>query len=389
MTPHRFAFVTLRYGEQILGGAETAVRRLAEKLAARGDVVEVFTTCATEVFEWRNRLAVGTEVVNGVLVNRFPVAFVDRDRFMQAQFDLQQTRDKATERAWLEYGAHAPQLYEQLLRRRDDFELFFFAPYPFSLIHYAAAVTPSKSVIWPCLHDEYFAYLPATQVLLRYARGILYNSQPERLLAEDALGLVHPRAHTVGIMVDGITGDADRFRAASGLHDPFIAYSGRMEDAKNVPLLIEYFETYKRERPGNRLKLALAGDGPAARSTADIVHLGFLTQQPLADMYSAALALCQPSVNESFSIVIMEAWLAGAPILVHADCAVTRHYAATCGGGFAFGGYDDFAAALDLLQLHPQLRDKMGASGRRYVQNECSSTATLRRFDGALKDWLA
>jgi O-antigen biosynthesis protein len=390
MTMRRFAFVTLRYGEHVLGGAETAVRRLAEQLAARGEKVEVFTTCAMEVFEWRNQLESGSSVVNGVLVNRFPVAIVDKDRFIQAQFKLQQPPYKREdEQAWLESGAHSPALYEQLLRRRNDFDLFFFAPYPFPLIHYGAAITPSKSVIWPCLHDESYAYLPSTTTLLKYACGVLYNSQPERQLAEIGLRLIHKKAHTVGIMVDGVAGNADRFRAATGIADPFVAYSGRLEHAKNVPLLIEYFETYKRDRPQNNLKLVLAGDGPSARTSADIVHLGFMTQQPLADMYSAATALCQPSVNESFSIVIMEAWLAGTPTLVHTECPVTRYHAATCGGGFAFSGYDDFAAAIDLLLKHPELRNAMGASGQRYVRQHFDSHATLARFDAAVNEWLA
>ena len=42
---------------------------------------------------------------------------------------------------------------------------------------------------------------------------------------------------------------------------------------------------------------------------------------------AAASLLCQPSHNESFSLVIMESWLCGRPVLVSSQCAVTKDFA--------------------------------------------------------------
>ena len=42
--PLRVGFVVPRYGDDIVGGAETLVRGLAEHLAAAGSTVEVLTT---------------------------------------------------------------------------------------------------------------------------------------------------------------------------------------------------------------------------------------------------------------------------------------------------------------------------------------------------------
>jgi glycosyltransferase involved in cell wall biosynthesis len=108
--------------------------------------------------------------------------------------------------------------------------------------------------------------------------------------------------------------------------EPFLLYVGRKEAGKNVPLLIDYFAQYKRQY-GGELCLVLVGKGaveiPPDRRH-NILDLGFLSEQDKLDAYAAALALCQPSCNESFSIVMMEAWVAGTPTLVHANCAVTR-----------------------------------------------------------------
>src|SRR5262245_53567603 len=69
----RIAFVAPRYGPQVLGGAETLSRVLAENLAARGARIEVLTTCADDHFTWRNVHPEGTQSIGGLPVHRFAV----------------------------------------------------------------------------------------------------------------------------------------------------------------------------------------------------------------------------------------------------------------------------------------------------------------------------
>ena len=54
---------------------------------------------------------------------------------------------------------------------------------------------------------------------------------------------------------------------------------------------------------------------------------------------AAASLLCQPSHNESFSLVIMESWLCGRPVLVSSQCAVTKDFAKRSNGGLYFKDY--------------------------------------------------
>jgi glycosyltransferase involved in cell wall biosynthesis len=74
---------------------------------------------------------------------------------------------------------------------------------------------------------------------------------------------------------------------------------------------------------------------------------------------------------ESFSIVLMEAWLQRTPALVHADCAVTREAAEASGGGLTFRSFGEFAAALDLMLGDARLRQILGERGRAYVLATC------------------
>ena len=51
----KLAFVTPRYGTEVIGGAETAARMLAERLCQRPDwEVEVLTSCALDHLTWEN-----------------------------------------------------------------------------------------------------------------------------------------------------------------------------------------------------------------------------------------------------------------------------------------------------------------------------------------------
>ena len=107
--------------------------------------------------------------------------------------------------------------------------------------------------------------------------------------------------------------------------------------------------------PTSRSCWPATGRSPAARN-AGVRDLGYLDAAAKAAAYAAAAVVCQPSVNESFSIVLMEAWLAGTPVLVHARCPVTTHHVFQAGGGLAFDDFYEFAEALDLLLEDRQRR---------------------------------
>ena len=102
----------------------------------------------------------------------------------------------------------------------------------------------------------------------------------------------------------------------------------------------------------------LTGGGalPAEATAADGVHdLGRIDRRALFDAYAAALVLCQPSVYESFSYVLMEAWVAGTPGLVYEPCAVTTDFVRQANGGFYFADYFEFEACVNVLLFQPAL----------------------------------
>jgi glycosyltransferase involved in cell wall biosynthesis len=249
---------------------------------------------------------------------------------------------------------------------------------------------PEKSLVWPCLHDEPYAYFVDVRLMLQSVRGLMFTSAPEQTLAQRGLGVHHPRARLVGFGLDEISADGDRFRRKFGLSQPFVLYAGRLDPSKNVLELLSQFLSYRQARPDRDLKLVLAGNGPLPLPDhPDVVPLGQLAPSDLHDGCAAALLLCQPSLVESFSIVLMEAWLAGTPVLVHGQCDVTRYHVLRSNGGLYFTSGTEFAGALDWFLANPQACQRMGAQGKAYVRREFNWPAVLGRFREGLEVWLA
>ena len=133
--------------------------------------------------------------------------------------------------------------------------------------------------------------------------------------------------------------------------------------------------------------MVLLGSGPVNLSNEDkdnIFDLGYVSREHKAGAYAAAMAFCQPSVNESLSIVMMESWLAGRPVLVNSGCAVTADHCRRSNGGLYFGSYPEFQECIDYLLAQPEVAGAMGENGRSYVEREYSWPVVVERFKNSL-----
>jgi glycosyltransferase involved in cell wall biosynthesis len=335
----------------------------------------------------------GTSREAGVVVRRFPVRPRDtrRHAWLQQRI-LRGSRLRPREEArWAEESVASAALFEHLARRGAEHDLVCFAPYLFGTTLLGVPLVPGRAVLIPCLHDEPFAHLGVVRDAFRACRGFIFNSPPEAALADKLYGIGDRPAGVVGLGFDPApAADADAFRRRHGLEGPLLVYLGRKEAGKNVPLLIQYALRYRAGRRAD-LTLVLAGDGPvtAPPGTPGIRDLGYLEPAAKGGAYAAATVVCQPSVNESFSIVLMESWLAGTPVLVHARCPVTTHHVFQAGGGLAFEDFYEFAEALDVLLEDPGRRARMGRQGRAYVESVYAWPAVTARLRETLERLVA
>ncbi len=389
-TPPRIAFVSPRFSEgPTIGGAETLLRQLAERLVALGWQVDYLTTCARNHFTWENEIPPGRTSIAGITVHYFPV---DSDRNLDTFLTIQNRIcrcaevSREEELSWHRNNVNSQALYQYLKTEGHQYHRIIMGPYLFALVFFASQIHPEKTLLLPCLHDESFAYLKTIRDMFQAVRGWIFNSEPEQYLAQRLYGLDLTKAHVVGMGLTRFESHPDAFRQRHQLTSPYVIYSGRREPMKGTPILLDYLDIF-RERTGVDMKLVLTGSGPytpPTRLAPHLLDLGFVTEQEKHDAMAGAIAFCHPSVNESFSIVILESWLAGTPVLVHGAGEVMPDHCRKSNGGLWFKNYPEFEESLSLLSAKPSLRTALGEAGRHYVQSNYSWAAVESRLLAAL-----
>jgi glycosyltransferase involved in cell wall biosynthesis len=167
----------------------------------------------------------------------------------------------------------------------------------------------------------------------------------------------------------------------------YVLYAGRLEEGKRVHVAVDYALRYADERE-NAPKLVLLGLGSyEVPDEADeiIIRAGFVSEEEKRAAYAEALAVVNPSHMESLSLVLMEAWLEGAPALVDEGSAVLREHAKRSAGALTFDSYESYRDALDRLREEDGLRERLGTAGREYVLDAYGWPVVRRRFSEALE----
>src|SRR5262249_2096053 len=150
---------------------------------------------------------------------------------------------------------------------------------------------------------------------------------------------------------------------------PFALYVGRIDENKGCAELFDFFQRYSQD-PGSRLSLVLIGHSllpiPAHPR---IHHLGFLDDADKFDALAAADLLIMPSYFESLSMVVLEAWALGRPVLVNGTCEVLKGQSIRSNAGLYYESYAEFAEALRALERNPWLSDALGRNGRQFYRD--------------------
>jgi glycosyltransferase involved in cell wall biosynthesis len=374
----RIAFVSPRFSEgQTVGGAETLLKQLALRATSAGREVTYLTTCARNHFTWENELPPGEREIEGLNVHFFPVdADRDVETFLRVQNRISHgvAVSKDEELQWLSNSVNSRALCEHLRDNADAYDCIIMGPYLYGLVYYASQACPEKTFLVPCLHDEPFAYLNAFKEMCRTVRGILFNSVPERDLACSLYGLDTDNLAVVGMGLTPFDADPSAFAQRHGIKSPYLLYCGRREPMKGTPMLLDYVDAFVgRTQRDISLVFTGTGDIHVPPTIADRVYdVGFVSEQEKHEAMAGALAFCHPSAYESFSIVILESWLAGTPVLVTDKSEVMRFHCRKCNGGLWFRTYPEFEEEVVALMDNPALGAAMAENGKQYVRREYS-----------------
>lgn len=385
----KIAFAVPRYGQAILGGAETHCRVLAEHLKAAGEDVEVLTTCAVDHFTWRNELPPGTDVINEVPVHRFPVSERDNDRWweLHTRIGLGQNLGYAEQLEWMGNSVWSEGMLDAA---RADYDWVIAIPYLFGTTFWSALERPNGTALISCLHDEPYAHLSAVQDALTAVEGCMVSTAGERqLLAQVAPAA---RAETVGVGFDDEAPTSEQvatFCHRRGIEPGYLLYAGRREAAKGLPELFDHYGQLCRADP-KAPALALMGTGPCEPPQElrnRIIDLGFVPDEERSSAYAAAAVLVHPSRLEALGMVLMEAWLCGTPALVSSGSRVLRAHCQDSGGGLWYENGPEFIEAIETIVADATLSSDLAEAGGRYVRDVYSWDAVQNRFSLALAAW--
>lgn len=379
----KLAIVVQRYGADINGGAELHARYIAERLAPHV-TVRVLTTCARDYLAWRNEFPAGEECINGVPVERFRVArerdLVDFDR--RSRYVFHYVHSLHDELEWLDSeGPISPDLIARVRRRRDEFDFILFFNIRYYQAYHGARAVPGRAILVPTAERDPALGLTMFHPVFRGVRAIMYNSPEEQALINAVSGNEDVPGVVVGVGSDiPPTVEPGRARQKFGLQNPFIVYVGRIDANKGCAELFDFFLHYVHLSPAP-VDLVLIGN-PVLRVPVhpQIRHLGYVSDQDKFDAIAASEALVMPSYYESLSMVALEAWALGKPVLANAHCDVLLGQCVRSNAGLYYENAGEFAGALEALLRDSALARTLGSNGRDYFARHYSWPVIERKY---------
>jgi len=414
----KIAFIIQRYGSEILGGSEYHCRLIAERLAERHDV-EVLTTCARDYITWSNEYPEGTDRVRGVTVRRFANAqardIAAFNRYSDWIFNHPHTRDDELE--WLkQQGPWCPKLAEYLERHHRKYDALIFFTYLYAPTVLGLQVAPAKSILVPTAHDEPAIHLGIYQEMFGLPAAMAYNTEVERRFLTSEFPISAVAEETVGCGVDlpqqtharnAVVDDARdeeaapvdgpvrgrwapaargaAFRGRHKIHGPFALYGGRIEKGKGCEELVEYFSTY--HAAGGDLTLALMGVKLMPLPEEPYIRFaGLLSERERLQALEAATVVIVPSPFESLSLLALEAFAVGTPVLANARCEVLVDHCLRSNAGLFYADRDEFVECLTLLAMDGRLRALMGQNGRAYIREHYRWELIMSKYERLLAE---
>jgi glycosyltransferase involved in cell wall biosynthesis len=397
----RIAFVTPWFGENLQGGAERIAFEAAQGLRARGHDVEIITTCSEswDTDWYRNAHRPGLSDEAGLPVRRFGVDRANRERFDAVNQLLLETRrsrlkpglspiDERRARDFIKHNINSFEMGVHIRNHANDYDAFIFLPYLYGTTLQGWRLAPHKAVLQPCLHDEAYAYLPRVCEMMLGVAQLAFNSEGAYAIARRLYGpAIIPRSTVVGAGITWPQSDSTSAEPINGFepeNSRYALYLGRRSAEKNVDLLERGYRRFREIQPESQLQLVSAGLGErtSMEDVPGIVDLGFVSEDQKVRLLRSCAMLMQPSVNESYSRVLMEAWHAGRPVTVHAECTPTADAVRETGAGWL--ATDEQSWQKIFLQLDATSAGDLSALGARaaqYVRRYASWSEVLDRYE--------
>jgi len=367
----KVAFIIQRCGLEVNGGAETHCLKVAEKMSKYWDV-EILTTCALDYIKWENYYPAGVTEVSKVRVRRFPVAQQrDVERFNKLSKTISSCLQKASiaeQEAWMQaQGPWSPELINYVEQHQNEYDAFIFFTYLYATTYFVLPLVANKAYLAPLAHNEWTIYMSMWDALFAKPRGFVFNTIEEKNLLHARFPQARLEGSIAGVAVEPPQiCSALEFRQQYNIHEPFLLYAGRIDPSKGCQELFDYFIELRSQETSPR-KLVLLGKPTMAIPThPDIIALGFVDEQTKWNAIAACELLVMPSPYESLSMVLLEAWSIGKPVLVNGRCEVLQGQCRRSHGGLWYSNRDEFQVVIKIVD--ESVRKQLGLQGKKFVE---------------------
>jgi glycosyltransferase involved in cell wall biosynthesis len=365
----RIGIVVQRYGKEVVGGAESLARDIAERLNSSGFDVTVFTTTARDYITWKNEFKPGESILKGVIIKRFPVE-EQRDieafnRFSDIFFS--QNPDERDEMKWIhDQGPYSPALIEGIKKAQQEMDVFLFFTYLYYPTVEGLKVVEKPAVLFPTAHDELPIYLNLMKDVFKRPDALFFLTGAEMDFVKKTFqpGNLTALIRTGTEIKENI--DENLFKRNYLQYAPYILYAGRIEKGKGLEPVFEAFGEIKKKR---LIDFVLMGkklmDIPGIEG---LKYVGFVSEEEKLSAFKGAVVSVQPSPLESLSITTLESFSQGTPVLVNKRSAVLCEHIDLSGGGFTYDNIDEFIHHFYTIYDRRKLRMEMGLKGYNYVK---------------------
>ncbi len=382
----RIAHVAASYAPCI-GGSERMLQQVSERLVQRGHRVTVLTFDCASLRDQDGEHRAGLpaqEDINGVTVRRLDPRHGWLQRLHRAWIRLPGGWKSAR---WLlgpdaDYWLGSPsgiRMLRPLLRM--DLDVITSLNWYWGIAYWAGVAARLRGVphvAIPVLHTE-------MDWANRPIHGRIYRSTAASIVLTDAEREFVEAHGGPAVTVAGAGADPARFEHRDGAslrarigagNRPIVAFVGGQSAPKGVPTLIDAMQLVWRTRPDAMLLLA----GPVSRrDAATAARLQALAPEERArvamlddfadtegpSILDACDVLALPSIEDSFGMVMIEAWMCGKPV-IGADIPSTRCIVEHGVDGLLVQPFDahDLAGAIERLLANPLERREFGERGR-------------------------
>jgi glycosyltransferase involved in cell wall biosynthesis len=144
--------------------------------------------------------------------------------------------------------------------------------------------------------------------------------------------------------------------------------------------LLEYFQSFIKEGGDAALMLMGAKLMPLPEDPR-VRFAGLLPEEERLHALEAATVVIVPSPYESLSLLALESFAVGTPVLANARAEVLVEHCLRSNAGLFYGDRWEFVEALKFLLRDAGLRAKLGRNGRAYIQQNYRWSIILSKYE--------